>query len=515
MLDRAGIAGVCATAVVFAFALGGCSIAGDKAGGDGVVLELGVIDSVNAGGRNVGQQAFVDELAEVSGGRIQVEILDVWGDGAPDAESRLVEAIATGEVDGGFASVRAFPAAGHEPFGAVEAPFTLTSYAAMKEFVSSAAADRLLDSLEGSGIVGVGMTVGSLRRPFGVDRPILDLADWEGEVRVFNSAVQAQTMEALGAEPVSLSFAWIDQARAGALRGIEFDVFGYLDTGATTEAGNLTSNAVLWPKINVLAISQRTWDGLTQDQRGWIVQAGNRAVAASVAADYDETLAVEQLCDAGVRLFELSDAQLDAWREAAAPVIEALESSPRTKDVLRDVQTVASRHPADVLDVPEGCEGTAAVSSALPSEPPDSVAPVPDGVYRVDVTSADVEANDLSNGPGWTGTWTMTIDDGTYAVTCRPIDANGKDCGNQPIGAEGLPEGTVLEAGHLLGDDTHVFLVYDGPMHSDASGCELPCHPLPTRIYTWRVNGEELVLGAVEGGHSEASFTLSPWLRLP
>ena len=108
----------------------------DKAGGDTVVLQLASIDGVNSNGQSYGVQAFVEALGEVSEGRLQVEVNDTYGDGAADAESKLVAGIASGEIDGGWPSTRAFSEAGIAGLEAVEAPMTITSYEAQKALVS-------------------------------------------------------------------------------------------------------------------------------------------------------------------------------------------------------------------------------------------------------------------------------------------------------------------------------------------------------------------------------------------
>lgn len=114
-----------------------CSAApgSDKSGGDTVVLRLATIDLVNNNGQSYGPQAFVADLAKVSGGRIKVEVTTEYGAGAAEAESNLVKAIASGEVDGGWPSTRAFANGGISGLAAVEAPMTVTSYAAEKTLV--------------------------------------------------------------------------------------------------------------------------------------------------------------------------------------------------------------------------------------------------------------------------------------------------------------------------------------------------------------------------------------------
>ena len=54
----------------------------DKTGGETITLHLATIDGeVNSSGQAYGPEAFVDSLDAVSGGRLQVEVTTVYGDG--------------------------------------------------------------------------------------------------------------------------------------------------------------------------------------------------------------------------------------------------------------------------------------------------------------------------------------------------------------------------------------------------------------------------------------------------
>jgi len=217
-----------ALVLVLTLILGACSQAADsidKSGGDTLVLQLATIDSVSPNGQYFGNEAFVEALEDVSGGRLKVEILDEYGDGAPDAESDMVAAIAAGEIDGGFPSTRAFANAGISGLEVVEAPMLITSYDAEKELISGPVGEELLGRLEGSGLVGLGLSVGPLRRPFAADAPLLGPEDWQGaRFRVYNSPTQEDAVRALGGDPVNMSFGWIEEVDAGNLRGAELDI---------------------------------------------------------------------------------------------------------------------------------------------------------------------------------------------------------------------------------------------------------------------------------------------------
>ena len=151
---------------------------------------------------------------------------------------------------------------------------------------------------------------------------------------------------------------------------------------------------------------------------------------------------------------------------------------------------------------------TGAVSSVS-----DEISSLPEGVYRVDVNLVDVDGAGLSNGSGWTGTWTMTIQDGTYAMTCRPIEDPDVDCGGAFSTGE-IPHDAVLEAGYVRGSENVIAFVYDADIHSRLTGCELPCFPLPTYEMTWALDGDTLTFGEGPGSYEAYQMMINPWTKV-
>src|SRR5215218_4845511 len=256
------VAGLITTLSVVATAACSASAPADRAGGDTVTLKLGTIDHVNPDGQSFGVQAFVDNIPQVSGGRLKVEVVEDYGGGAA-ADADLVKAIADGKLDGGWVGTRGFGAAGIHGLEAFEAPMVITTYAAEKALVSSDVATQALAALDQSGVVGLGLTVGALRRPFAAKSALVGPEDWKGiSFRTYNSQVQSDTMQALDAIPVTMGLGWANEVRAGRLRGAEFDLAQYQQAGDGKEAGNVTANVVLWPKMFVLSMSQQKFDAL-------------------------------------------------------------------------------------------------------------------------------------------------------------------------------------------------------------------------------------------------------------
>jgi TRAP-type C4-dicarboxylate transport system substrate-binding protein len=479
----------------------------DKSGSDTAVLRLATIDRVNNNGQSYGPEAFVESLEKVSNGRINVEMTIEYGGGAPEAESNLVKAMASGEVDGGWPSTRAFANAGIAGLEAVEAPMTVTSYAAEKTLVSGPVADKLLAKLDGTGVVGLELAVGPLRRPFAAEAPLLGPQDWAGATfRVYNSPVQTEAIRALGATPVNLGFKeWVDEVRAGNLRGLELDIAQYAESGHTTEAGYVTANVVLWPKVFVLSISQERFDALTDEQQTWVREAADKAMQVSVDATYDETTIAQDLCGKGARFVNASPDQITVLRSSLQPVLDGLAADPANGTLLTEIRAIAADHPVpDVPTVPEACgQGTADDKPA--GRAPDQVSDLPDGEYRVEITTDDLTAAGLDNHDGKSGTWTLTVREGTYEMRCRPLDDPGIDCGHSV-------EDDPLDAGYLRGTGNTVTFVHDPELVSKLSGCKLPvseslpghCGPGGGGPLTWKVEGDSLTF----------SGDLEPWTKI-
>jgi hypothetical protein len=93
------VAGMITTLSVLATAACSAGAPADRAAGETVTLKLGTIDHVNPDGQSFGVQAFVDNIPKVSSGRLKVEVVEEYGDGAATADAELIKAIADGQLD--------------------------------------------------------------------------------------------------------------------------------------------------------------------------------------------------------------------------------------------------------------------------------------------------------------------------------------------------------------------------------------------------------------------------------
>jgi Bacterial extracellular solute-binding protein, family 7 len=294
---------------------------------------------------------------------------------------------------------------------------------------------------------------------------------------------------------------------------VEFDIAQYAEYTNTTEAGNVTANVVLWPKVFVLSISQKRFDTFSDEQQNWVREAADKAMQVSVDSTYDETTLAQQLCEKGTRFIAASPDQIAALRSTLQPVLDGLAADPANGALLVDMQAIAADHPEpDVPTVPEDCRrGT--VDEQSVGAVPDESADLPDGEYRVEITTDDVAAAGLDNRDGNSGTWTFAVHEGTYEMRCRPLDDPGIDCGGS---VQDLP----FEAGYLRGTGNTVTLVNDPGLMSKLTGCKLPvsstlpdhCGPAGDVTLTWEIEGDSLTLSGDLGRGYE--LVLEPWTKI-
>jgi TRAP-type C4-dicarboxylate transport system substrate-binding protein len=513
-MDRRSIPRTAVVAVA-AVLLGTVPVAANSVGSDQVTLRLATTEGdVDGNGVSYGPRTFVDALSTLSGGRISVELVTGYGDGALDAESQVVKAIASGDVDGGWPPSRAFALAGLGGLQAIEAPMMLTNLAAVDELVSGDAARTALGALDGTGLTGLGLAVGTLRHPFSAAGPLLGPDDWKGlHFRAFNTPVQVDTIAALGAVPEAALFGWIDRVRDGTLAGSDFDVFQYLANGFTTETPDVTANVVLWPKVFVLSINQARFDALTAEQQGWIRAAATAAVRASIDGPYDESAVATELCRKGVHFPEADAAQLAALKVAVRPVVDGIAADPQSGPLLAQVEAIAARHPGtDAPDVPADCRLPSA--EAAQAGPPDTTAAIPDGVYRQEITMDTLRQAGIARYDSAIGTWTLTIHEGTYTLECKAIIRPAEDCGGSGVAD------AVVEAGYVRGDADRVWLVIDAELLHKANGCALPpshtqpghCQVFPPIENAWTFDGTHLVMSPVPAPTS--GLRSGDWVRI-
>jgi len=166
-------------AVATSMAVGACS-GGDKAGGSGEVVVLTMANTSSHMDHQPAVEHFAGRVAKLSGGELRVEPKNEWGNFEADAEKQVVGAVAAGEVDLGWVGARVFDTLDVTSFQAVTAPMLVDSYELQDAVIRSEITREMLRGIEPAGVVGLGVVPDALRKPIGVEGPLVNLSDWRG-----------------------------------------------------------------------------------------------------------------------------------------------------------------------------------------------------------------------------------------------------------------------------------------------------------------------------------------------
>jgi TRAP-type transport system periplasmic protein len=405
---------VAAVAVVALVALGGC---GGGRHAKATVLRMASPDPAGVE-HDPAVAYFVKRVARLSGGRLRIELDERWARGDPGDEAGLLRDVSHGAADLGWAHTRSFGAVGVHSFEALEAPLLVDGYGVEAAVVHSALPAGMLAGVRGAGLAGLAVLAGPLSRPIGTRSPLRSAADYRGLVfGARRSRVTDLAVRALGATPRSLSYQnvaplYLDVLRhPGRPAALEDDLDTlFFERDARAQPPWVTANVGLWPRTTALIANPRRLDALSAVQRSWVQRAAADAARYStVAADRDAQL-VRELCASGVRFTTAPPRAIASLRRATRSVYASVEQRPATRRLVRRILALRRRAaPPTVPRLPSGCHGG---RGPLPSTG-GIRSPLRDGVYRVQITAADLRAADATDSPG---TATLTLRRGRWRL---------------------------------------------------------------------------------------------------
>jgi TRAP-type transport system periplasmic protein len=417
-ITLAAIAAVAATA---------CSIANDagddKAGGAGPPVELRLANTGADIAQTPAVKYFVERVDELSGSQVHIKVVNEWAQFAPDAEQQVVNDVAAADVDLGWVGSRVFDTLGVESFQALTAPMLIDSYALENAVIESGMTEEMMEGLDELGVRGLAVLADALRRPMGVDAPILTQADWRGtSFGTLKSDGQVEAIRALGGDPVEIFGPHRrDALDDGTLQGFEFGLWLYTDPMWSSRAPYVTANVHLWPQMDVVLANPGRLDELTAKQRGWLDQAARDAARRSAALADNDAKALDVACEGGARFAEASQADLVALRERFQPVYAKLRRDSTTKAFIDRIRALKQSTPAEAgLSIPSECTGTAPDRPSVDATTPPWYL---NGTYRWVLTQRDSDkALPGDTDHDYPHVNTITLKDGRLEGGCFGVD---------------------------------------------------------------------------------------------
>ena len=361
-------------------------------------------------------QVFLDTFASTveaaSAGSIVVDvILQAGGGDDVDKEGITAERVLSGDVELAVIPVRAWGDTGVTVFDALSAPLLIDNDELAVTVATDPLVQPLLDAASEQGIVGLAVWPEDLRHPFTFERngpPLLAPDDFAGqEIFALRSSLQKEILEAMGATVVSP--ATVDEGVTnGTLRGAETglqvgaQLMGFLPTA--------TADVTLYPKWQTLVAEDAAWSRLSAEQQTVIRDAAAAAQAAYLATRPTDVVSAKAYCEAGGIVVTAGRANVDAFRAAVQPVVDRIAQDPLAASAISAILALRENQ-RDVRSTPPCRPSIDASATPLPVEPGPPTTLIPDGVYVLTVTEADLVARGTTATTAGNneGDWTLSV----------------------------------------------------------------------------------------------------------
>ncbi|MDQ2695924.1 MAG: TRAP transporter substrate-binding protein [Pseudomonadota bacterium] len=266
-----------------------------------------------------GVEKFAQLLEQKSDGKLKVKI---FGGGSLGKDTAVVSSMQGGVVE--MALMNASLLNGVVPeFSVFDFPYLFDNeqeaYAVLDGPVGKALSDKLPDK----GLVGLGYPELGFRHMHNRVRPVKTAEDLKGlKMRVIETPVYVDFVNALGANATPIPFP---------------EVYTSLETGTVDGATNplITITVMKFDEVQkyltltrhmynpqIILMSKKTWDKLSEDERALVQEAASEAIAFERQVSQEKNAQALEELKKTLEITELPPEEIAKLREAAKPVIE-------------------------------------------------------------------------------------------------------------------------------------------------------------------------------------------------
>ncbi len=247
-------------------------------------------------------RAFAETIAERSDGAFEIALRPA---GALGGERDVIEGLQIGTVELTISSTGPIGNFVPEVY-ALDFPFLFDDYASAHAVLDGEIGQELLASFQPHGIVGLAWAENGFRHITNSVRPIREPADLAGlKLRTMENEVHIAAFRAAGAAPTPMSWTEVlTSLQQGTIDGQENPIPIVTANNMWEIQDNITLTGHVYSPA-VVAMSAIHWDGLTEEQQGWFVEAAQAAAAASrqtVAAN--EELGIALMRENGMEVID-------------------------------------------------------------------------------------------------------------------------------------------------------------------------------------------------------------------
>lgn len=322
-MKKKWLAGILSAVMVFSAT--GCGGGGDAADGGSaapVKLRMSYTTSETSVWR-VACEELAKAIEEGTDGRYTVSIYanEQLAGGAMDQGCQM---ILDGTVDLDLRSITNYTLYDPALF-AVVMPFMFSSNDEVDEkLLNGPAGDLVKEKIEALGVKVLGLGENGFRSVTNSKRAITSPADLSGlKFRVPATACWVDTFKLFGADPTVMTFSEVFTAlQQGAIDGQENPTDPIVSAKLYEVQSHLTKWNYAYDCL-VMTCSDKLWNSLSEEDQAVFAEAGAAACAAEVAASREADAGNFQLmADNGMTITELTDAEMQAFKDAAAPIYD-------------------------------------------------------------------------------------------------------------------------------------------------------------------------------------------------
>lgn len=281
-----------------------------------------------------GGKAFVAKMEELSGGSITINLKPA---GALGGERDVIEGLQIGTVDLAISSTG--PIGNFVPdVYALDFPFLFKGYDEAHAVLDGPIGQGLLDEFKAHDLVGLAWGENGFRNITNNTLAIKTPADLKGlKLRTMENKVHIAAFEAAGAAPTPMSWTEVLTSLAqGTIDGQENPI-PVLTANKMWEIQKYVTLTQHVYSPAVVVMSKARWDGLTEEQQGWFVEAGKAAAAATRATVAEnEKNGVALLKENGMDVTETVDKA--AFAAAVEPAYEKYAKDMGVDGLIKQIQ---------------------------------------------------------------------------------------------------------------------------------------------------------------------------------
>jgi len=268
----------------------------------------------------IGAERFAELVDKKSGGKLVVKL---YPGGTLGGDIQVVSSLQGGTIDLSVMVPGALVGQNKE-FGVFDLPFLFKDAREADTVLDGPFGKKLLERLPEKGLVGLGYWDHGFRNMTTSKRAIVTADDFQGlKIRVLQIPIYIDMMKALGANPLPLPFPELYGAlESGTVDGQENPLTSIVSSKLHEAQKFLSITRHSYNPLVVLA-SKKSWDKLSEEDRKILLEAANEAKTYQRKVSRDaETKALDTIKAAGLKVNEVSAAEIDRMREKVKPAAD-------------------------------------------------------------------------------------------------------------------------------------------------------------------------------------------------